>query len=126
MEFVILFNLSNEIWVIIGVIVGSILTGSINFLLQKSQFEHNKEMFYLQNISKEKVKEHLLELLNHKKYPERKYTTIRKRIGAFNDDELRVLLIEIGGIKVESKGVEYWYLKERNDERKNPSKEGYS
>lgn len=125
---IVLFEINKEIWTIIGVIIGALLTGVLNYIFQKSQFKHNKEMFYLQNISKEKVKETLIELLNHKKYPERKFKTIRKRIGAFNDDELRVLLTEVGGVKVESKTnkEEYWYLKERNNERKNPTKDGYS
>jgi len=123
----IVLKLSSEVWVLIGIAIGAVLTGSINYLIQRSKFEHNKEMFYLQNMSKEKVKEHLLELLNHKKYPERKFETIRKRIGAYSDEELRLILIEVGGIKVKSKnGEEIWYLKERNNDRKNPSKEGYS
>lgn len=114
-------------WAISGVIVGGLLTGGINYLLQRSQFKHNKEMYYLENMSKERVKEHLVELLNHKKYPERNFITLRKRIGAYSDDELRILLAEVGALKVEAKsGEERWYLKERNDERVNPAREGYS
>ncbi|MFY0604099.1 MAG: hypothetical protein JXQ93_09120 [Flavobacteriaceae bacterium] len=116
-----------ETWALIGVLVGGLLTEFINYLLQKSQFKHNKEMYYLQNMSREKVKEYLIELLNHKKYPERKYVTIRKRVGAYSDDDLRILLIEVGALKSQSKdGTELWYLKERDQERNNPTKKGYS
>ncbi len=118
---------SSETWAIIGVIVGALLTGGINYLLQLSQFRHNREMFLLKNMSKEKIKEHLLELLNHKKYPERKFTTLRKRVGAYSDEELRILLTEVGALKVQSdNGDELWYLRKRNNERNKPSKKGYS
>lgn len=120
-------GLSTQMWTIIGVLVGGLLTGFINYFLQRSQFRHNKEMYYLQNMSREKVKEYLIELLNHKKYPERKYVTLRKRVGAYSDEELRILLTEVGALKSQSKeGEELWYLKERDHERKNPTKKGYS
>lgn len=120
-------SLSPEVWALIGVLVGGLLTGFINYLLQRSQFKHNKEMYYLQNTSRENVKDYLIELLNHKKYPERKYVTLRKRIGAYSDDELRILLTEVGAIKSQSKdGTEFWYLKERESERKNAIKKGYA
>lgn len=119
--------LGPEIWALIGVVIGGLLTGFINYLLQRGQFRHNKEMYYLQNMSREKVKEYLLELLHHKKYPERKFVTLRKRVGAYSDDELRILLTEVGAIKTQSAdGTELWYLKERDQERKNPSTPGYS
>ena len=120
-------EISPQAWTLIGVVIGGLLTGTINYFLQKSQFSHNKEMYYLQNMSKENVKEYLIELLNHKKYPERKFLTIRKRVGAYSDDELRILLTEVGGLKSQSTdGTELWYLKERDSERKNPIKKGFS
>ena len=121
------FTSNPAIWAIIGVVVGGLLTGLINYLLQRSQFRHNKEMFYLKNQSREKSKEYLIELLNHKTYPERKFTTLEKRIGAYQGEELRRLLIEVGALRTQSQsGEEFWYLKEREQERKNPKKEGYS
>lgn len=127
MKLLFLSSLGPEAWALIGVVVGGLLTGLINYLLQRGQFKHNKEMYYLQNMSREKVKEYLIELLHHKKYPERKYVTLRKRIGAYSDDELRILLTEVGAIKTQSSdGIEFWYLKEREQERSKPSKPGYS
>lgn len=113
-------------WTIMGVLIGAIATGGINYLLQNSQFNHNIKMFRLQNLSRELVKEHLEELLNHRTYTDREFTTIRKRIGAFSDDELRVLLVEIGGKKSQNKkGKETWYLKTRETERQNSINKGY-
>lgn len=127
MSCLIFLEWSSETWVLVGVVIGGLLTGGINYLLQLSQFKHNKEMYVLENMSKEKVKEYLVELLNHKKYPERKFVTLRKRIGAYSDDELRVFLAEVGAVTSKSKkGEELWYLKERNSERNSPAKKGYS
>ena len=126
MTYLIITN-NPAIWAIICVLVGGLLTGFINFLLQRSQFKHNKEMFYLKNQSSEKAKEYLLELLNHKTYPERKFTTLEKRLGAYEGESLRKLLIEVGALRSQSAtGEEMWYLKEREQERRNPKKEGYS
>lgn len=85
-------------------------------------------MFYLQNLSKEKAKELLIELLNHKTHVDPKFETIRKRVGAFSDEKLRLFLVEVvGGIKIlgNKNGLEYWYLKSREVERPNSTPEGY-
>ena len=108
---------SKAYWTLVGVITGAIVTGFINYLLQKAQFRHNKEMYYLQNQSKEQVKEILSELLNHKKYTDRTFSLIRKRIGGYTDDELRQLLHEVGAKKTSNQQNELWYLKERENER---------
>ena len=53
--------------------------------------------------------------------------TLRKRVGAFSDEELRILLVEAGALKVTGENeTELWYLKEREGERKNSVKNGYS
>ena len=105
-------------WALAGVIIGAISTGIINYLLQLSQFKHNKDMYYLQNQSKEQVKEILLELLNHRTYTDRSFSTIRKRIGGYTDDELKLLLHEVGAKKSISRtDDEWWYLKDRTEER---------
>jgi hypothetical protein len=106
-------------WAIIGVIVGGILTGVINFLLQKSQFKHNKEMFLLQNRSREMVKEILTDTLNHRTFTDRSFDTLKKRIGGYSDDEIRQLLHEIGAKKTirPEDNTEWWYLIEREKDR---------
>ena len=118
---------NGPMWALGGVFIGAVATGLINYFLQSHQFKHNKEMFLLQNLGREKAKEYLIELLNHVKYPERKFSTLKRRIGAFNDDELRHLLLEIDALKSEKKdGEEYWYLKERENERKNATPKKYN
>lgn len=113
------FQLDAPTWALLGVIVGGLLTGVINYFLQRAQFKHNKDMFYLQNQSKEQVKETIEELLNHRRYTDRSFESIRKRIGGYSEDEIRQMLHEIGAKKSSRQdgSGEWWYLKEREQER---------
>ena len=52
--------MNEAIWALSGVVVGALLTGIINYSLQKRQFQHNLDMYRLQNQSKETVKTILL------------------------------------------------------------------
>lgn len=105
-------------WALIGVVLGAFLTGIINYLLQLSQFKHNKEMFFIQNQTKEKVKEILIDMLSHLKYTDRTFKALRKRVGGHTDDEIKKLLHEVSAKKsTNKKGEEVWYLKEREEER---------
>jgi hypothetical protein len=117
--------LSPPMWALIGVLVGGLLTGIINYILQRLQFKHNKEMFYLENQSKEKVKDIILDLLNHRVHIDRKFKTICKRIGGYGEDEIRQMLHEVGAKKTarSDDSVEWWYLKEREQERIEKKKE---
>ena len=112
---------SPAIWALLGVIIGGILTGLFNLILQGRQFSHNKELFLLQNKSKEQAKEILEEMLNNTKYVDRSFAALKGKIGGFSDDEIRKILLEIGAIKTTRKedDSEWWYLKERRDERNN-------
>ena len=114
-----LFNVDSDapFWTLLGVLLGGLMTGFVNHYLQKGQFRHNKEMFYLQNQSREFVKEVLLDALNHKIFVGRSFATMRKRIGGYTDDELRIILHEIEAKKSSNqKGEEVWYLKDRQEE----------
>jgi len=105
-------------WALVGVVVGGLLSGVINFFLQRGQFRHNKEMFLLQNKSEEVVKSILTEMLNHKSYTDRSFEALKKPIGGFSDDEIRQLLHEIDAKRASrNNGKEWWYLISREDER---------
>jgi len=111
--------MSNAIWALIGVVIGGLITGIMNYLLQKRQFDHNLKMFLLQNKSKEGVKEILTELLWHKMHTDRSLNALKKNIGGYSVDEIRQLLHEVGAVKTIRKAdnSEWWYLKARQEER---------
>jgi hypothetical protein len=115
--------MGNAYWALAGVVIGGFLSGAINYLLQKSQFKHNREMFLLQNKSTEQVKILLADMLNHRSYTDRSFEALRKPIGGFSDDEIRRLLHEIDAKMISrDKGEEFWYLLSRKEERIQNSK----
>lgn len=111
--------MNDAVWALVGVGIGGLLSGVINYCLQKSQFKHNKEMFLLRNQSAEVVKSLLTEMLSHKTYTDRSFAALKQPIGGYSDDEVRQLLHEIKAKKVSSQdGTEMWYLLSREEERK--------
>jgi len=111
-------------WAIVGVVVGALLSGGINWFLQRNQFKHNRDMFLLQNQSSEVVKSLLKEMLGHKSYTDRSFDALKAPIGGFTDDEVRILLHEIQAKKVKrDDGSEWWYLLSREEERIQKRKE---
>lgn len=110
--------MSDAMWALVGVLIGTCSTGLINWLLQGKQFKHNKEMFILQNKSSETVKTLLFEMLNHRSYTDRSFSALKSPVGGYSDDEIRQFLHEIGAKKAAREdGSEWWYLLTRQDER---------
>ena len=106
-------------WALLGVIVGAVATGMFNYLMQKRQFSHDKEMYLLQNQSAENVKALLKEMLSHKSYTDRSFDALKKAVGGYSEDEIRQLLHEISAKKTSRNNgtEEWWYLAEREQER---------
>lgn len=105
-------------WALLGVLVGTVLTGLFGYAMQNRQFKHNKEMFFLSNKSKESVKELLDNMLQHRTHVARTFEALKKPIGGYTDEEIRQLLHEIDAKRVHRKkdGAEMWYLLSRKQE----------
>ena len=109
---------NSAVWAILGVIVGTLTSGLVNWLLQKNQFRHNIDMIRIQNKSADFVKELLTEMLNHRSYTDRSFTALKIPIGGYTDDEIRKFLHDVDAKKtIRDDGSEWWYLKSRNEER---------
>jgi hypothetical protein len=98
---------------LLGVFVG----GLISWWLQKDRASTDLE------IALEAVKtEHMAEktaqhFLSHKGYTDRSFNLLRERLGGFEDDELRRILVRAGAIRyTRSNGDEYWRLLSREPE----------
>lgn len=109
--------ISAPAWALLGVVIGGILSGVVNYIMQKKRFDHEKEMFALRNQSAEIVKSLLLEMLSHSSYTDRSFDALKQPIGGYNADEVRKFLHEVGAKKVDRDGEEWWYLIKREDER---------
>lgn len=55
-----------------------------------------------------------LALLRHKKWGLRSFAKLKSRLGGFEDDELRRVLVRAGAVRFYKDGVEYWGLLDRN------------
>ena len=54
-------------------------------------------------------------LLQHNKWKKRSFHEIKKRLGGFEEDELRKILVRAGAVSFEGKdGLELWGLVSRN------------
>ena len=80
--------MSDAGWALAGVFMGGLLSGAVNYYLQKNQFKHNREMFLLQNKSIEHVKELLSDMLNHRSYTDRLFDTLKRPVGGYSDNEI--------------------------------------
>jgi hypothetical protein len=115
--------MSAAVWALLGVITGGLVSGVINFFLQKEGFKHEKELFLMKNQSSEMVKALLSEMLSHKSYTDRTFEALKNPIGGFSDDAVRQLFHEVKAKKIQRDGEEWWYLLSRQEERiANPKK----
>jgi len=109
--------MSAPAWALLGVAFGTLLSGIVNYLLQKSRFNHEKNMFLLNHQSTEMVKEIMDEMLNHRSYTDRRFAALKKPIGGYSDDAIRQLLHELNAKKVNRDDDEWWCLLSREEER---------
>lgn len=111
--------MTEGLWALLGVVVGTIGTGIFSLLSQSKQFAHDKEMHLLQNKSAEMVKEILTEMLNHRSYTDRSFVALKAAVGGYSDDQVRKFLHEVGAKKTSREGGtdEWWYLASRSEER---------
>ena len=119
--------MSEGIWALIGVVIGGALTGIFNQIQQNKLFQHNKEMYLLNNQSKEAVKELLLDMLNHRTHTDRSFEALKKPIGGYTDEEIRQFLHELNAKKVKrDDDSEWWFLLSRKEERSLKRKEKHN
>ena len=111
--------MEKEIWGIAGIILGFLGKGLMDLIKSRRSHKHTEKMYKLENQGEENIKDLLLEMLNHRKFIDRTFVALKKRIGGYTDDEIRKLLMEIGAQKVRSTkdNKEMWYLSSRQEER---------
>lgn len=110
--------MNEAIWALIGVVVGGVLTGTIELLLQRRQFVHDINLLKRQRQGAEVAKEILTEMLHHKSYVDRSFVALRRPIGGFTDDEIRQMLHDVDARRAKREdGSEWWYLRARSEER---------
>jgi len=96
---------------------GVLLGGLVTWLLQKDRASTDLRIA-LESVKTEHMAERAVRhFLAHKGYTDRSFNLLRKRIGGFEEDELRRLLVRAGAVRyIRPDGSEWWRLIEREGE----------
>ena len=104
--------MTEAIWALIGVVIGTVVSGTFNLIIHRKQLDHEKELFNRTNQSEQNVRDLLCGMLRNPKYSngKRSFKSLKRPIGGFADDQIRKELVAIGATKsVGSRsGTEYW------------------
>ncbi|ARU31427.1 hypothetical protein CAP31_06865 [Sulfuriferula sp. AH1] len=88
--------------------ITAIVTGVITFAIQERKLKAELRTEFM-------AEQAVNLLLQNEKWEKRSFTEIKKRIGGFEDDELRKILVRAGAVKFEaSDNNELWGLISRN------------
>ncbi|MTI23241.1 hypothetical protein E1176_19590 [Fulvivirga sp. RKSG066] len=104
---------------LISSLIGVLIGGGISFFLQRNQLKHAYKL-KIEELKTEYMAEQTARYyLSHKGYTDRKFETIKKGLGGFdnNEDELRKILVRAGAIRSYRDNEEWWTLLERMPEK---------
>jgi len=94
----------------LGTIVVAAFTGYVTFRVQERRLKQElKTEFMAEEVAKK--------LLSNDKWGKRSFSEIHKRLGGFEEDELRKILVRAGAVRFEKNGnntEELWGLISRN------------
>ena len=80
-----------------------------------ADLKHQEERLKAELRTEFMAEEAIRRLLNHKEWEKRSFDEIKRRIGGFDDDGLRQLLVRSGAVRFYGNDdVEFWGLIERN------------
>lgn len=105
--------MESAILMLLGIAAGGILT----YFQQRQQFKQQLRLTHEQNKTEFMAESTAKHFLSHKGYAERSFKLLKKRMGGFQEEELRKILVRAGAIRAYRKdGSEWWRLLSRNDE----------
>jgi hypothetical protein len=103
----------NGIFALGGLLVGGIIT----WLLQKDRLIKEYTVAIEAIKTDYMAEKTALYYLNHKGYTDRSFELLSKRLGGFEDNELRKILVRCGAVRyMRDDGTEWWRLLSRSEE----------
>ncbi|MEO9802825.1 MAG: hypothetical protein ABJF04_06240 [Reichenbachiella sp.] len=98
--------------------ITALVTGLVTFLVQERRLKKEFEKELL-NAKTEHIAEKTAKYyLSDSRYTDRSFEKLKKRLGGFNDDELRKILVRAGAVRFFRKNdTEWWTLVSRLDEK---------
>ena len=99
-----------DIYEILGTIVIAAFSGYITFRIQERRLKQELKTEFM-------AEKAVNSLLSDDRWKKRSFEEIQKRVGGFEDDELRKILVRAGTVRFEKKdGGELWGLISKNKE----------
>lgn len=100
--------------VLTSVIVAA-MTAIATFLIQERKLRRDFELDRHRLRTEFMAEQVARQLLESEKWQKRSFDAIKRRLGGFDDDELRKILVRAGAVRFEgAKGEELWGLLNRN------------
>jgi hypothetical protein len=98
-------------------LAGVIIGGIISWWLQKDRADSALRIA-LESVKTEHMAEKTAQyFLNHKGYTDRSFELLSKRLGGFEDNELRRILVRAGAVRyIREDSSEWWRLLSRSEE----------
>jgi len=97
----------------------ALLGGLISFGLQILKFRQDIKALQTEFKTDFVAETTAIHFLSHKGYTDRSFETLRERLGGFEDDELRKILVRAGAVRFyrdDQEPEEWWRLMSRMDE----------
>ncbi len=92
----------------LGTILVAAFTGYVTFRIQEHRLRHELRTEFM-------AEQAVRELLSEEQWKKRSFGAIKKRVGGFEDNELRKILVRSGAVRFEREdGEELWGLISRN------------
>lgn len=100
---------------ILGVIVG----GLVSYFLQKQKLEHEFKLKLQENKTENMAEQTARYYLKEEGYYERSFNHLKTKLGGFEEEELRKILVRAGAVRFIRKDdqKEFWCLVERLPEK---------
>lgn len=97
----------------------AITGGLISFLLQYIKFKQEIQLLKDEHKTLFSAESTAIHFLSHKGYTDRSFEMLKERLGGFEDDELRKILVRAGAVRFfrnDNPQDEWWRLLSRMDE----------
>jgi len=109
--------MNSAILTLISALAGTLIGGMISWLLQKQRFEQELQISQEMDKTDFMAETTARYFLSHKGYTDRSFDLLQKRLGGFEDNELRKILVRAGAIRfIREDGSEWWRLLSRQGE----------
>jgi hypothetical protein len=97
--------------------IGTAVGGVISWMLQSQRNKYELKILKESNKTEYAAEATAKHYLESEHYTDRSFETLKNKIGGFNDDELRKILVRVGAVRLfrEDKS-EWWRLLSRNQE----------